>query len=52
VATNGRVVGTSETYKTEKARDNGVGSVAKNALGAKLIDETVSWAKLPLKQNL
>jgi len=39
-ATNGQVIGTSETYKTEKARDNGIASVMKHAPGAKLVDLT------------
>ncbi|MDJ0639302.1 MAG: YegP family protein [Paracoccaceae bacterium] len=39
-ARNGQVVGTSETYESAKARDNGIASVAKNAPGAKLVDET------------
>ena len=39
-ATNGQVIGTSESYKTEKARDNGIASVMKNAPGAKVDDQT------------
>lgn len=39
-ATNGQVIGTSESYKTEKSRENGVQSVMKNAPDAKLVDET------------
>jgi len=38
MATNGRVVGTSETYKSERARDNGVASVARNAPKARIDD--------------
>lgn len=30
-ASNGQVVGTSETYESEAARDNGIASVKKNA---------------------
>ncbi len=40
-ATNGQVIGTSETYESAKARDNGIASVAKNAPDAKLDDQTV-----------
>ena len=39
-ATNGQVIGTSESYESAKARDNGIASVAKNAPDAKLVDET------------
>jgi uncharacterized protein YegP (UPF0339 family) len=38
-ATNGQVIGTSESYETEKARDNGVESV-KNAPDAVVVDLT------------
>lgn len=37
-ASNGQVIGTSETYESEAARDNGIASVQKNAPSAK-IDE-------------
>ena len=30
-ATNGQVIGTSESYESESARDNGIASVMKNA---------------------
>ncbi|MGI9394731.1 MAG: YegP family protein [Boseongicola sp.] len=40
-AVNGQVIGTSESYESTKARENGVASVAKNAPGAKLDDTTV-----------
>ena len=40
-ATNGQVIGTSESYESAKARDNGIASVAKNAPDAKLDDLTV-----------
>ncbi len=40
-ATNGQVVGTSERYESEKACENGVKSVAKNAPGAKVEDLTI-----------
>ncbi len=33
-ATNGQVVGTSESYESESARDNGIESVRKNAADA------------------
>ena len=39
-ATNGQVIGVSESYESEKARENGIASVAKNAPGAKVVDET------------
>lgn len=39
-ARNGQVVGTSETYESAKSRDNGIASVAKNAPGAKVDDQT------------
>lgn len=40
-AMNSQVIGTSESYKTEKARDNGIASVKKNAPNASLVDQTV-----------
>ncbi len=39
-ASNGQVVGTSETYESTKSRDNGIASVAKNAAEAKVVDQT------------
>lgn len=39
-ATNGQVIGTSESYTTAASRDNGIASVAKNAPDAKLDDLT------------
>lgn len=39
-ATNGQVIGTSETYSSASARDNGVASVMKNAPDATLDDQT------------
>lgn len=39
-ATNGQVIGSSEMYETEKAMENGIASVAKNAPDAKTDDET------------
>lgn len=39
-ATNGQVIGTSESYTTAAARDNGIASVAKNAPDAKTVDLT------------
>lgn len=39
-ATNGQVIGTSETYESAAARDNGIESVMKNAPEAKLEDLT------------
>jgi len=35
-AANRKVIGTSQNYKSEKSRDNGIASVAKNAAGAKV----------------
>ena len=37
-AANGQVIGSSQSYKSESGRDNGVESVMKNAPGAK-VDE-------------
>jgi len=39
-ATNGQVIGTSESYESEKARDNGIESVKKNAPDASVVDLT------------
>jgi len=39
-AANNQVIGTSESYNTPAARDNGVKSVGKNAPGAKIDDQT------------
>jgi uncharacterized protein YegP (UPF0339 family) len=39
-ASNGQVIGTSETYSSDSARDNGIASVAKNAPDAKVDDQT------------
>lgn len=41
-ASNGQVVGTSETYESTKSRDNGIASVAKNAPDAKVVDQTAA----------
>ena len=38
-ATNGQVIGQSQMYATEKSRDNGIASVAKNAPEAPVIEE-------------
>ncbi len=40
-AANGRVVGVSETYKSEDARDNGVKAVHTEAPKARIIDLTL-----------
>ncbi|MEQ9041417.1 MAG: YegP family protein [Silicimonas sp.] len=40
-ASNGQVIGTSETYESDKACENGIASVAKNAPDAKVDDQTV-----------
>ena len=39
-AGNNQVIGTSESYESESARDNGIESVKKNALDAKVEDLT------------
>ncbi len=39
-ATNGQVIGTSETYSSASGRDNGIESVKKNAPDAKVVDLT------------
>jgi uncharacterized protein YegP (UPF0339 family) len=39
-ARNGQVIGTSESYESEKSRDNGIASVRKNAPDAKVDDQT------------
>ena len=41
-AGNGEVIATSETYSTESACMNGIESVRKNAVEAKLEDQTVA----------
>jgi len=38
-AANGEVIGTSEMYETEVARDHGIESVKTNAVGAELVDQ-------------
>ncbi|MBQ2393463.1 MAG: YegP family protein [Alistipes sp.] len=40
-AGNGQVIGSSEMYSSEAARDNGIESVKKNAPEAEIVDETV-----------
>lgn len=35
-AANSQIIGTSQNYKSEKSRDNGIASVGKNAAGAKV----------------
>ena len=37
-ATNGQVIGKSQMYKTEKGRDNGIDSVARNAPDAAVVE--------------
>lgn len=39
-ASNGQVIGTSESYSSDSARENGIKSVMKNAPDAKLDDQT------------
>lgn len=40
-AANKQVIGTSESYKSKTARDNGIESVKKNAPGATVQDQTL-----------
>lgn len=40
-ASNGQVIGTSQSYASASGRDNGIESVKKNAADAKLDDQTV-----------
>ena len=40
-ATNGQIIGTSEMYESEAARDKGIESVRNNAADAPLEDQTV-----------
>lgn len=42
---NNQVIGTSESYETEKARDGGIESVKKNAPDASIVDTTESGEK-------
>ncbi|MBQ0123591.1 MAG: YegP family protein [Bacteroidales bacterium] len=37
-ATNGQVIGQSQMYASEKTRDNGIASVAKNAPAAEVVE--------------
>ena len=39
VATNGEVIGTSEMYTTEQARDGGIDAVKRVASGAETVDK-------------
>ena len=39
-AKNGQIIGTSEMYESENARDKGIVSVKKNAPNAKIVDLT------------
>ncbi len=39
-ATNGQIIGTSEMYESEAARDNGIASVKSNTPGATVDDQT------------
>ena len=41
-AGNHQVIGTSESYESENARDKGIASVMKNAPGAKIDDQTAA----------
>lgn len=40
VAANGQVIGKSEMYSSERARDNGIASVMKNSAGAAVDDRS------------
>lgn len=40
-ARNGQIIGTSEMYESEAARDNGIASVAKNVIDAITDDQTL-----------
>jgi hypothetical protein len=37
-APNGQIIGTSQNYKTEDGRDNGIVSVMKNAVEANIVE--------------
>lgn len=39
-AANGQVIGKSEMYSSESARDNGISSVMTNCVSEKVVDET------------
>ena len=39
-ATNGEIIGTSEMYSTNAARDNGISAVMRTAPGAPVVDNT------------
>ena len=39
-SSNGQVIGTSQTYKSESGRDNGIGSIGRAAPGASTDDQT------------
>ena len=39
LAGNGQIIGSSEMYESEAARDNGIESVKKNAADASVVDE-------------
>lgn len=41
-STNGQIIGNSEMYESESARDNGIASVMKNAPDAEIVDETAA----------
>lgn len=38
-ATNGQIIAVGEGYKTKKSLDNGIASVKKNAVDAKIVEE-------------
>jgi uncharacterized protein YegP (UPF0339 family) len=39
-ASNGQTIGTSQSYKSESGRDNGIGSVGRSAADASIDDQT------------
>jgi len=41
-ATNGQIIATSETYETRAAALNGINSVRRNAVQARLVEDTTS----------
>lgn len=41
-ASNGQIIGNSEMYESEAARDNGIASVMKNAADAEIVEEIMA----------
>jgi uncharacterized protein YegP (UPF0339 family) len=44
-ASNGQIIGTSEMYESESGRENGIGSVKKNAPDAVVDDQSMATAR-------